>query len=991
MSQSDGGPSHPQLDQHWLLQQIVEASPFTTLVCDAQHPDHPIIYADDKFEAYTGYTAAEVLGKNPRFLHGDDRDQPELEVIRHALRDHTACHVTLRNYRKDGTLFWNEVRLQPLVEDGELRYYLSIQRNVTREIDATEARHTYHTLVENSPHGMSIARANELLVINPAHTRILGFTLDDYQQMSPDERWGMVHPEDHEFVLQLITLNLSGEVESFPSFEARLLHKEGHYVWVEVSVVRIMYQSKPALLTTIVDITRRKRTTADLATSQASAEALLRAIPDLVFQLDPDGIFLDAHMPFTRMYAPRDEVIGAHVTTLLPAGVASKWMAALEHLSTSAEMQVFDYQLPMPEQGVQTFEARLVRSNGDRVTAIVRNVTERHQMQAELREREALFRSFVEQSDDSIMLVDTGGHIRVWNAALERLTGIPRAEALGKHLFDVPSWATFQGDGEMNSRRDAALRDMVPLALEGEVMPWMNQPLETSFRDVAGNVHWVQSVIFPIQTDQGNMLGSITRDVSDHKHMEAQLRRSEHRYRLLSDVTLEAIAIHRNGILVDANTSFVKLFGYNIEEMSGKNLLPMLFPPGELEHVQNRIAQQYEGAYEIMARNRDGHIFPVELEVRQLDEETRVASLRDITDRREAEAALRSSELLLRTAADNYPDGALMMLNRDLRVIMGRGPLVMEAGFDPEVLDGQHLQDFIFPETYALLLPYLMQTFEGEPQQFEYDYANGTQVIQVQTVPIMEGDTVSVVMVVGQDVTKEKHAQQAAFNIALEKERVKLLQYFIEAAAHEFRTPLSVIHINAHMLALLDDEQRRQNALEVIGDHISLLTELVNMLLRMVKLDSTVYTFEALDIGQLLKQMCNAQSTRDTEHHFVCDIDEDVMSVLGNADLLTDVITALFDNACRYSDPNTTITVRTSMHNGLVQIAVEDEGVGIRAEDHDRIFESFWRTDQARTTRGLGLGLAFARKVIGMHNGTISVESTPGVGSTFFVRLPTVG
>ena len=80
----------------------------------------------------TGYSLQEVTGKNCRFLQGSDDQQPELEQIRDCLQKGESCHVTLRNYRKDGSLFWNEMSLSPIKdESGNILYYLGVQTDVT--------------------------------------------------------------------------------------------------------------------------------------------------------------------------------------------------------------------------------------------------------------------------------------------------------------------------------------------------------------------------------------------------------------------------------------------------------------------------------------------------------------------------------------------------------------------------------------------------------------------------------------------------------------------------------------------------------------------------------------------------------------------------------------------------------------------------------------------------------------------------------------------
>lgn len=101
-------------------------------ICDLTQPDSPLIYVNVGFEDLTGYTAAEVLGRNCRFLQGEERQQEALPIIRKAITEGQACCVILRNYRKDGSPFWNELSLYPLrTDDGTCPYYVGIQHDIT--------------------------------------------------------------------------------------------------------------------------------------------------------------------------------------------------------------------------------------------------------------------------------------------------------------------------------------------------------------------------------------------------------------------------------------------------------------------------------------------------------------------------------------------------------------------------------------------------------------------------------------------------------------------------------------------------------------------------------------------------------------------------------------------------------------------------------------------------------------------------------------------
>lgn len=118
-----------------LLAQAVDQSHEGITIADASKDDWPLIYVNAGFERLTGYAAAELLGNSCHFLQGTDTEQPEIAVLRDALQQGKNCLVTLRNYRRDGSMFWNELSLSPVCNDaGILTHYIGIQHDVTARI-----------------------------------------------------------------------------------------------------------------------------------------------------------------------------------------------------------------------------------------------------------------------------------------------------------------------------------------------------------------------------------------------------------------------------------------------------------------------------------------------------------------------------------------------------------------------------------------------------------------------------------------------------------------------------------------------------------------------------------------------------------------------------------------------------------------------------------------------------------------------------------------
>ncbi len=165
-----------------LRDRAISASNDGIVITDPNQHDAPILYVNEAFERITGYSAAEVIGRNCRFLQGDNTEQPELKRLRLALRAQQPCRVVLRNYRKDGTLFWNELDVSPVYDDtGKLINFIGVQQDVTDRIQAEQALQealTLQSTVLNSANYMIIATdtAGTIITFNAAAEQNLGYS-----------------------------------------------------------------------------------------------------------------------------------------------------------------------------------------------------------------------------------------------------------------------------------------------------------------------------------------------------------------------------------------------------------------------------------------------------------------------------------------------------------------------------------------------------------------------------------------------------------------------------------------------------------------------------------------------------------------------------------------------------------------------------------------------------------------------------------------------
>ncbi len=150
----------PGEDLGRLRAMAMEASRAGVVISDARAADQPIVHVNRAFEALTGYSAAEAVGRNCRFLQGGERDQPGLDELRAALAEGRGCTVLLRNFRKDGSLFWNELHVAALrQEDGTLTHFVGIQTDVTARVRAEEELRARNAQLHEAKEALEAANA----------------------------------------------------------------------------------------------------------------------------------------------------------------------------------------------------------------------------------------------------------------------------------------------------------------------------------------------------------------------------------------------------------------------------------------------------------------------------------------------------------------------------------------------------------------------------------------------------------------------------------------------------------------------------------------------------------------------------------------------------------------------------------------------------------------------------------------------------------------
>jgi two-component system, OmpR family, sensor histidine kinase CiaH len=214
-------------------------------------------------------------------------------------------------------------------------------------------------------------------------------------------------------------------------------------------------------------------------------------------------------------------------------------------------------------------------------------------------------------------------------------------------------------------------------------------------------------------------------------------------------------------------------------------------------------------------------------------------------------------------------------------------------------------------------------------------------------------------------------------------------QTFVADASHELRTPLAVIRANAEFIQ--QGQPQSDEAAEIVSE-TDRLTALIEAMLALAQGEHDAELgHEQIDLGAVVDGSAESMRPLAAERQVTLDVSAAPdLTVAGNREQLRQLVVILVDNALRYTPRGGRVDVDVARQDGSAVLAVSDTGIGIEQSALDRVFERFYRADEARNrdSGGAGLGLAIARKLVADHGGRIAAHSAPGEGSTFTVSLP---
>ena len=618
--------------------------------------------------------------------------------------------------------------------------------------------------------------------------------------------------------------------------------------------------------------------------------------------------------------------------------------------------------------------------------AALRARRRQHEVRELIAGREKLLASI----SDAFSALDHEWRYTYANEKVAELAGVPREQLIGRTIWEVFPDAVGT-EFYVRCQRAMAMREADHFEVFYE--PWQR---------------WLETRIYP--TAEG--IAVLRTDITERRQTAARLKESEDRLRL----AIEAANI--------GTFDYYPLTG----ELRFSNRAKAIFgAPPERVFEYATYLEALDPAFrdlpaQTVARLRSGEAERYEIEYRAIgleDQQERwiaergravrdeagtimrfVGTVLDITERRNAEEALRASETQLRFVTDHAAAMLIAHCDAEGRYIFVNEPYARRFGLTRSEVVGRTVRDVLGDTAYAIIEPHVTAALRGERVEFEVEvpYSTGNRWMACRYVPDRAPDgTVRSFVAVVQDTTERKHAElmlRRAKQQAEEANRAK--DQFLAMLSHELRTPLTPVLMTIASLRrqpnLTDDLQRD---LEVLQRNVELEALLIDDLLDLTRIAHGKLELhnDAADIHASLDHALNISSAElegkditvarhfeAREHH-----------CWGDAARLQQVFWNLVKNAAKFTPHGGRVELRTrndAAHRIIVEII--DNGIGIEPDVMPRIFDAFEQGGRITTTQygGLGLGLAIAKRVIDMHGGSVVATSEGrGKGATFTVTF----
>ncbi len=745
------------------------------------------IYLSPSIARYSGYEYGEV--RNIPFFDFLTPDSVE-EVKDLMLKELTPerlgdknCHISTTieasYFKKDRQVDWVEVTTTVIRDnDGKPVSLLNVARNIAERkkmeqaLDVLESRWQY--ALEGTGDGVWDWNLSTNSVYYSKRVReMFGDESDDTWQ-TYDDWLERIHPDDTDLVISELNKYTRQSIPKY-SMEYRVQKADGSYCWIldRGKIIEFDENHLPKRMIGIFsDLTDYRSMQQNLKENEEKFRLLAERSTDIISLLSIDGVYTyisPACLPIFG-YLPA-EMIGRSLLEYIHPEDKTLVSYVINQLDLIDDIQPLQYRIRTNAGEYIWMEttAQVIKDvkSGKpvEIQATARNITERVMAEEALRESEEKFRSVITQSQDGIILIDEEGGIIEWSRGEEKVTGISRYEALGSKIWDI------QYKMIPEPRRTPEMLEFIKKttinSLASGNFNYENEIQEQPIVDVAGKTHIVQTLTFPIHSPHGYMAGSISRDVTEIKKAEEALQKSEVRLRFITDNMIDMVSyINPEQIFEYVSPSVIQVTGFEGSEQIGQSLSQYIHPEDLTAFLVKLNQSINDGKKSIQLEYRykhktDGYIWMESMANLIFNDEMiytgAVLGTRDITDKKIASDALKESESRYRTLARNFPNGAVMLFDNELRYQVADGTGLSRINLDRRQLEGKTIFEVYTPETIAVLEPYYRAVLRGRAEVFELQIEDVTY--EVYAVPITdESGQITYGMVMTQDVSDRKHA-----------------------------------------------------------------------------------------------------------------------------------------------------------------------------------------------------------------------------------------
>jgi PAS domain S-box-containing protein len=618
-------------------------------------PDMLCVIGDDKKFKLVNPTWSKVLGwsedefLNMGFLdlvHPDDLEETKATARKHRDAKETANSYQNRYRCKDGSYRW---LLWHAIPSPEHKIFYGIARDITDRKQAEEdlrSEKIFTDIALNSQLDTFFLfnpDTGEAIRWNQAFNDITGYTDEEISsQKAPDTYYS---PEDLKkaavFIEEVLDTG-SGTIE------LDLICKDGRRVPTEykVSVIRDRAGKPKHLISVGRDITKRKQAEEALKESEEEYRTLIeRANDGIVIVQDGKIIFANGKL-FGMLGYSHEEMLNTEFLSYVSPDERAR--IADIHIRRFKGEDVPDiYEMTgIRKDGtrilIETNSGVITHQGKPSVLALIRDISERKEAEEALKESEERYRSLSQATSEGIAITEDGVFIDI-NDQLLSMMGYEKDDLIGKKITDFVVPQDHHTVEERVSGKREDLNEVQVICKDGHLISVEARP---RVLEIEGRILRLTAI----------------RDITDRKQAEEDLRNSEARFRSLSQATFEGISITEEGVFIDVNEQLISILGYQREDLIGNKIIDIIVP----EHhqiVMENVAAKREDLYEVQTVCKDGRIIDVEVRPRFMEMEgrtLRLTAIRDVTERKKAEEALRKSEEEYKSTLNNLSIGVVV-------------------------------------------------------------------------------------------------------------------------------------------------------------------------------------------------------------------------------------------------------------------------------------------------------------------------------------------